>query len=234
MPAHLPLFPLGTVLVPGLVLPLHIFEPRYRELVADLQDKPEDQRLFGVIAARSVEPATLQGTELPDAGTPALPARSRFPELFRVGCTALVQEVTSYDDGRYDIVAVGQDRFRLVQLLPDAGTSYLTAQVEYLDEPDGEDEVTYLAELVGLRFAAYRERLRVEQSGVPTDPRVLSYLVAAAAALDLRERQQLLEAGSTAERLRAELALLRREIGLLDAFAALPAVDLPRAPIAPN
>jgi hypothetical protein len=69
---------------------------------------------------------------------------------------------------------------------------------------------------------------------VPTDPRVLSYLVAAAAVLELPERQTLLEAATTAERLQTELVLLRREIGLVDAFAALPAVELLRAAPTPN
>ena len=122
----------------------------------------------------------------------------------------------------------------MLRLLPDAGTPYLTAEVDLLDEPDGDEDLAYLAELVGLRFAAYRERLRVEQSGVPTDPRVLSYLVSAATVLDLPERQSLLQAPTTADRLRAEVTLLRREIGLLDAFAAMPAVDLSRQPVAPN
>jgi hypothetical protein len=168
---RLPLFPLSTVLVPGLVMPLHIFEPRYRVLVKALMELPEGApRHFGVIATRA------------GRGTDTL------ADLYDVGCTAQLREVTPYDDGRFDV-----------------------------------------AELVALRFAAYRDRLRVEQSGVPTDPRVLSYLVAAAAVLELPERQELVATRTTAERLQAELILLRREIGLLDAFHALPAVDLLRS-----
>ena len=165
--------------------------------------------------------------EVPDAPT-------RTPSLFPVGCSALVQEITTYDDGRSELITVGQERFRLLELVAGTGKPYLTGLVEFLDEPDGDPEPALLAELVGLRFAAYRERLRVEQSGVPTEPRVLSYLVAAAAVLELRDRQALLEAATTADRLKAELVLLRREIGLLDAFAALPAVELSRQPIVPN
>ena len=239
MSSRLPLFPLGTVLVPGLVLPLHIFEPRYRALVRTMDALPEDERIFGVIAMRSAPVAT-DTTTAPDddgEGGEALPpgeAAGGAPVLYEVGCTAQVQEITTYEDGRSDLVTVGQDRFRLLRLVPDAGTPYLTADGDLLGEPDGESDLGHLAELVGLRFAAYRERLRVEQSGVPTDPRVLSYLVSAAAVLELRERQGLLEAATTADRLRAEIALLRREIGLLDAFSAMPAMDLARQPIAPN
>jgi uncharacterized protein len=216
---RLPLFPLGTVLVPGLVMPLHVFEPRYRVLVQALIELPESApRHFGVVAIRSG-----QETE----GT-------RVPELYEVGCTAELREVTPYSDGRFDIVSVGHLRFRLAGLDPAAGTPYHTGLVEFLEEDDGNGDLTGLAEGVALRFAAYRERLRVEQAGVPTDPRVLSYLVAAAAVLDLPVRQRLLEAPTTADRLRSELALLRSEIRLIDAFHALPGVELTRGQVNEN
>lgn len=219
MSTRLPLFPLGTVLVPGLVMPLHIFEPRYRVLVRALIELPEDApKHFGVVAIRSGREA---GTDEP-------------PDLYPVGCTAELREVTPYSDGRFDIVSVGHVRFRLSGLDEDAGTPYHTGLVDFLDETDGTGDVADLAERVALRFAAYRERLRVEQSGVPTDPRVLSYLVAAAAVLELPTRQALLEKATTADRLRAELELLRGEIRMLDAFHALPAVDLIKEQPSPN
>lgn len=219
MATRLPLFPLGSVLVPGLVLPLHVFEPRYRVLVQALMELPDGApRHFGVVALRS-------GAE---AGAESA------PDLYEVGCTAELREVTPYADGRFDLVTVGHLRFRLAGLDPAAGTPYHTGLVDFLDEPDGEGDLERLAEDVALRFAAYRDRLNVEQSGVPTDARVLSYLVAAAAVLDLPERQSLLQLPTTGERLTAELDLLRREIRLLDAFRALPAVDLRRETPNPN
>jgi uncharacterized protein len=198
-------------------MPLHIFEPRYRVLVQALLDLPEGApRHFGMVATRVGQDAdSLDG-------------------MYRVGCTAQLREVTPYEDGRFDVVAVGGIRFRLQGLDEAAGTPYHTGLVDLLGEPDGETDLSDVADLVALRFAAYRDRLRVEQSGVPTDPRVLSYLVAAAAVLDLPERQSLLEAATTADRLQAELILLRREIGLIDAFHALPAVDLTREAPTPN
>jgi uncharacterized protein len=217
---RLPLFPLSAVLVPGLVMPLHIFEPRYRLLVQALLDLPEGApKHFGVVATR----IGATGETVDD--------------LHPVGCTAELREVTPYDDGRFDVVTVGHVRFKLRGFDESAGTPYLTGLVDFFDEtdePEDDPELDSLAELVALRFAAYRDRLRVEQSGVPTDPRVLSYLVAAAAVLELPERQALLECETTAERLESELVLLRREIGLIDAFQSLPAVDLLRQVTAPN
>jgi Lon protease-like protein len=208
---RLPLFPLNSVLVPGLVLPLHVFEPRYRVLVQALMELPEDaERRFGVVAIRS-------GREVGADGVSALHA---------VGCTAELREVTPYADGRFDLVTVGENRFRLVGLDEDAGTPYHTGFVDFLPERDGDGDVVGLARQVTARFGEYRERLGVDVTELPEQPQVVSYLVAAAVVLDLPERQALLEQPTTAERLRAELELLRREVALVGAFRSLPAVEL--------
>jgi Lon protease-like protein len=209
------------VLVPGLVLPLHIFEERYRILTQALIELPDGApRQFGVVAIKPGQRAEGGGT----------------PDMYTVGCIAELREVTPYDDGRFDIVSVGHVRFRLLELDETAGTPYLTGVIDLIGETDGaeEEELALLADRVALRFAAYRDRLRVDQAGVPTDPRVLSYLVAAAAVLTLPDRQALLEMATTTERLTFELELLRKEIGLIDAFRALPAVDLLSQPLTPN
>lgn len=216
---RLPLFPLGTVLVPGLVLPLHVFEPRYRQLVQDLLARPDDEQVFGVIAIR-------QGHEVGAASVRA---------LYRVGCTAVVRDVSAHDDGRFDLVTSGGVRFRLERLDESAGTPYLTGMVSPLPDTDGDDvDVQELARTVGLRFAAYRERLGASQTGLPSSPRVLSYLVTAGMVLDLGERQSLLEQPDTARRLVAEKHLLDRERVLLDRLAALPAPHLARTPGSAN
>ena len=203
----LPLFPLGTVLVPGLVLPLNVFEPRYRRLVADLLEGPEERRVFGVVAIK-------EGHEVGEHG-----ARALYP----VGCTAVVRKVTENADGGYELVTSGAVRFRLHGLDDDAGTPYLTGLVSSLDEPDGDGaDVTGLARRVGLRFAAYRETLGAEQTGLPSSPRVLSYLVTAGMVLDLADRQSLLEQPDTVSRLRAALYLLGRERVLLSELRAIP------------
>ncbi len=213
MATRLPLFPLNTVLVPGLVLPLHVFEPRYRVLVQALLELPEEaERRFGVVAIRS-------GREVGADGARALHA---------VGCTAELREVTPHADGRFDLVTVGETRFRLTGLDDGAGTPYHTGFVEFLRERDGDGDVAGLARRVIARFAEYRERLGVDVTELPEQPQVISYLVAAAVVLDLPDRQALLEQPTTADRLRAEIELLRREVALVGAFRSLPAVDLAR------
>ena len=90
---RIPLFPLGTVLYPGLMLPLHIFEDRYRQLVRELVDAPEGaSRRFGVVAIR-------EGREVGSDGIKA---------LHDIGCMAELRQVEQYEDGRYDIVTTGR------------------------------------------------------------------------------------------------------------------------------
>ena len=218
MVARLPIFPLATVLVPGLVLPLHVFEPRYRELVERLMALPEGAtRQFGVIALRN-------GSQAGDTPT----------QLHAVGCTAELREVTPYADGRFDIVSVGETRFRLTGFDPDAGTPYHTGIVEFLPESDGEGDVERLSARVTQLFADYRRTLGVEVTALPDDPQVVSYLVAAAVVLHLPQRQALLEQPTTTERLRAERDLLRREVALVKAFRSLPGVELTKGTVSSN
>lgn len=209
----IPLFPLSSVLVPGLVLPLHVFEPRYRQLLADLEDVPDDDRGFGVVAIREGHEVGADGVR----------------DLHDVGTFASLREVTGLPDGRADIVTVGTQRFRILEWVD--GKPYAQARVEWLDEESG-DASTPLALSVTGRFQAYRELLTDEDDDteLPDDPRVLSYLVGAAVVADLATRQAFLEASDDTSRLRAELAFLRRETSLIEQIPSLPAVDLAREP----
>jgi len=212
---RLPLFPLGTVLFPGVLLPLHIFEERYRQLVRDLLVGPHESREFGVVAIR-------EGREV---GADSIRA------LHRIGCVARLRRVEPYDDGRFDVVTSGSQRFRLLAV--DDSRPYLQGDVEMLGEPDG-DPGTGLAALVAAAYADYREALGIADDEPTDDARALSYAVAAGTVLDLTDRQRLLEAPDTASRLRAELALLRRESTLIGLLPSLPAVELTRVPASPN
>lgn len=224
---RIPLFPLGTVLFPGLVLPLHVFEERYRLMVRTLLDRPETERRFGVVAIR-------QGREVGSDGVRA---------LYPVGCTAVLRRVDPLPDGRFEIVATGGERFRLLDV--DTSLPYAQGEVVLLDERRGDADAVvaasvarvfarYRAALSGGGLAALEEGAEVQPADLPDDPRALSYLVGAAMVLDLPDQQRLLEQPSVADRLRAELALLRREAALLRALPSLPAVDLLRQQVVPN
>ena len=236
MSERLPLFPLGTVLYPGLLLPLHIFEERYRTLIADLtagrppagtgatESGADGDRVpaFGVVAIR-------EGREAGAASA---------PELFEVGCSAQLRRVDPLPDGRFDIVTTGTDRFRLLEV--DASGPYLVGEVEYLEEPAG-DAADVLATSVARHYQAYRDQLLSTQGQaprvrgpLPEDPVVLSYLVGAAMVLDLRDKQSLLEEPDGTSRLRAELALLRRERAMLARLPSLPGTELTRTTVSPN
>jgi Lon protease-like protein len=219
----LPLFPLGTVLFPGLVLPLHVFEERYRDLVRDLLELPEQERQFGVIAIR-------EGREVGVDGTKA---------LYEVGCTARVREFQRYEDGRCDLVTVGSQLFRLRELHTDR--SYFTGEVDWLpDELGDEAEARVLDASVRAVFLDYLQALgiasgqQIEPPELPDDPLVLGHLVAATTLLDLADRQDLLDQPDGRTRLRRELTVLRREAGFLRTLTAAPAPDLARTPISLN
>lgn len=217
----LPLFPLSTVLLPGAPLPLHVFEPRYRELVADLMRLPPAERRFGVIAIRRGRETGVTGVE----------------ELYDVGCVARLTEVESLPDGRYDLATVGVARFRLEEIV-DGGTGYLQGRVELLPEVPGEaDEVTtavargYLGYLQALSDAGREVPV---QPDLPADPLLLSYLVAATVVLDVADRQRLLAAPDAATRLADERALLARENALLRALPSVPGTAIMQVPWSPN
>jgi Lon protease-like protein len=218
----LPLFPLGTVLFPGLLLPLHIFEDRYKELVRDLLDGPEPRR-FGVIAIKKGRETGVEGVS----------------SLYEVGCTATLRETEGNDDGGYEVVAVGTQRFRLDAL--DESRAYLQGEVEFLAEDEGDSAAAgRAAHLVAEAFQAYLDVLtaqdlaQVNVPEVPEEPVLLSYLVAASMIIDLPDRQALLAEPDSLSRLTAERAMLVRETTMLQTLTARPAPDLRYAPYSPN
>lgn len=221
--AIIPLFPLGSVLYPGLALPLHIFEERYRLLVSHLSAGESDiERSFGVVAIRA-------GHEVGAASVST---------LHEVGTTAVLRRVTPYPDGRSDIVTSGSRRFRLHAV--DDSLPYLQGEVTWLaDEVGDEADVRGLAHDVGRRFRGYQALLGggpdvteavagADDTELPDDPTVLSYLVSAAMLLDLGDRQRLLAAPTTQARLSMLNRLLAREDALIRLLAAVPATDMVR------
>jgi len=222
MSETLPLFPLGTVLFPGLLLPLHIFEDRYRQLVRDLADGPEPRR-FGVIAIRHGRETGVDGIQA----------------LYEIGCIAILRQVKPLEDGRYDVVTVGTQRFRLASL--DDSGPYLQGQVELLSEETGDEAAAaQAARVVRDGFRAYLNALaergvtQISAPELPEDPVTLSYLVAASMITDLTDRQALLAEPDALHRLTAERALLSRELTMLRTLTATPAPDLRNSPYSSN
>jgi uncharacterized protein len=204
------LFPLSHVLLPGMPLPLHIFEQRYRDLLSDVTGGAETGR-FGVVALRT-------GTEalpaVPDAAVPAF----AVPDVEAIGTLAEILEVERHPDGTADILAIGSRRFRIGDLHADR-SAYLQADVTYLDEPDGAlrpEQHVRARELIEI-YDAMLLRLAGRGTGaeLPKDANQLSYHLAARLPLPPQERQQLLNAETTAQRLVEVRRLLRREIALL-------------------
>jgi uncharacterized protein len=222
MTERLPLFPLGTVLFPGLVLPLHIFEDRYRRLVGDLMQAPEPRR-FGVIAIR-------EGRETGISGVRA---------LHEIGCTATLRQVEEQDNGKFDLVTVGTDRFRLTRL--DDSRPYLQGDVELLPDDVGDEATAGLAaRVVKEAFRGYLDALarrgatRVNVPDLPDEPVLLSYVVAASMIIEVSGKQALLSQPDAACRLAAERTLLAKETMMLRKLPSTPAADLRYSPYSPN
>ena len=226
MSEQLPLFPLNTVLFPGIVMPLHIFEDRYRALVRDLIALPPTAaREFGVVAIKV-------GYEVGERGVHTIQ---------RTGCAALVTEVTATPDGSFEIIVIGRRRFHVERLDPTSG--YLRADVQWLPDADGGDspsDAHRAAATARDLFDAYRENvvdLRGEdvlEGDTPTDPVDLSYTLAAALVLNLAERQSLLEAPDVTTRLRLGIAMMRAELRAIAAIPSLPATSMARTQWSPN
>jgi uncharacterized protein len=243
--ARLPLFPLNSVLFPGLVLPLNVFEERYRAMMRELLTTDESEpRRFAVVAIRDgrevapTAPGMPDPTALPERGPAAGFGDDPVQAFHRVGCIADAATIRERDDGGFEVLATGTTRVRLLSV--DARGPYLTAELEEIPEESG-DGAEVLAEGVLRAFRSYQKRLagareRSLSTGadLPDEPSVVSYLVAAAAMLDTPAKQRLLQAPDTATRLREELTLLRSETAVIRHLPSLPAVGLTQAPTSPN
>ncbi|MER7043461.1 LON peptidase substrate-binding domain-containing protein [Streptomyces jumonjinensis] len=243
--ARLPLFPLNSVLFPGLVLPLNVFEERYRAMMRELLTTDDSEpRLFAVVAIRdgrevaSTAPGLPDPTAPPERGAAAGFGDDPMRVFHPVGCIADAATIREREDGTFEVLATGTTRVRLVSV--DASGPFLTAEVEELPEETGEGAGA-LAEGVLRAFRAYQKRLagareRTLSTGaqLPDEPSVVSYLVAAASVLDIPAKQRLLEAPDTAARLREELKLLRAETAMIRHLPSVPLVDLTQTPTNPN
>ncbi len=196
---HLPLFPLNTVLLPGTLLPLHIFEDRYQTMIGRCI---EDASRFGVVLIRN-------GV---DVGGDAEPHDT--------GCTARIVQVERLKDGRMNIVAFGEQRFRITSL--DRSETYLQGEVDVLESTEIDaPEVAELAPRVAKLFGEHF-RLGLALTGqwmreleLPKRPDLLSDFIAGNLELPTPEKQSLLETLSVPERLSRVAVMLAERIATL-------------------
>lgn len=161
---RLPLFPLGLVLYPGERTPLHIFEPRYKEMVGYCLDEDAP---FGVVLFEEEEMAD-------------------------IGCTARIVNVAqTYDDGRMDIVVEGERRFRLLDLYDDE--SYLTVDGETIDEPEETPKRNLQQRLITQHMRLLELAGRTVRPSLYQDVKALSYVIAPNAGLSSQQKQDVLE-----------------------------------------
>ena len=204
---ELPLFPLNTVLFPGMVLPLHIFEERYKLMIGHCM---EDNQPFGVVLIR-------EGREVGGGAT-----------SHDVGTTAVIAGASRTSDGRYNLVTIGSERFRLLTIRDDLPYLVGSAQPWPLSggavEPAQQQAKSMLAsfeQYLDLLVKAQGHRMEIEQ--IPEEPRALALLVAIALQVPLTQKQYLLCRPSVVDLLRAERLMLRRERLLLEYISSTQA-----------
>jgi Lon protease-like protein len=195
---ELPVFPLPLVLFPGVPLPLHIFEERYRRMLSDVR---ASNNLFGL------------SYFVPDFST------EDRPPTGHIGCATEVIEAQSLPDGRSNILTLGVVRYRITEYV-ERGEPYLVARVEFFEDEESDpqvllkraDEVTEMF----MRIARAMRTANDERGSLPElpkdDPERLSFLIAAVVEMDAEAKQQLLEIRSTAERLRRLYTLLAEAV----------------------
>jgi ATP-dependent Lon protease len=195
---QLPLFPLPVVLFPGVPLPLHIFEPKYRQMLTDIR---ATNNLFGLSYFDS-------GVAIGDA-----------PPVGHVGCAAEVTESQLLPDGRSNVLSVGVIRYQ-VEGYVESGNPYLMAQLKFFeDEIEDEARLSERSREVAESFSRIAKAVRIindERTNLPdisdTEPQRLSFLVSAALEIEPEVKQELLELRSTSERLRRLRDMLARAV----------------------
>ena len=215
------MFPLNTVVFPGMSVPLHVFEERYRMLVSHLLTVEDPaQRVFGTVAIR-------EGYEVGDHGAQS---------VYRVGCILQLTEVDRRDDGTFDIVAVARERLVLEEM--QRGVDFPQGLAAVLAEPEV-DVPQDLLKRARATFTAFRAAMTELQgdpfSGtLPRDPDYLAWTLSALAPLPMAERQALLEADDATERLELVTRLLTEELRAINVIPSLPATQVARTAWSPN
>lgn len=197
---ELPLFPLNTVLFPGMPLPLHIFEERYQEMIRTCL---AEKRPFGVVLIREGQAEY-----------------GPLAEPYAIGCTADIIQVQKLEDDRLFILTVGQDRFRIESL--NRERPYLVGQVEMLPLAKGPVEPLqnasdrlYPLVMEYLKVLAEVGKVEFDPAQIPTDPDELGFLAASFIQLPTEEKQALLEAETAADLFYDLQSLYQEEVAIM-------------------
>ena len=215
----LPIFPLNAVLMPHQLMPLHIFENRYRRLMADLLVLPEPEQRFGIVSIT-------KGSE----------TNEDLPAIAEIGTIAVLRKTNTNADGTFDIMVMGGERFD-VKSISISKAPYLIAEVkERKESPIDFDQATIT--LAQEKCADFMMMMDADNDNaandLPNEPSALSFLIAGLLPLTVFEQQDLLNIDDANVRLKAVMKIINRETILMQEIPSVPAPFLTRVTISPN
>ena len=215
----LPIFPLNTVLMPHQLMPLHIFENRYRRLMADLLALPESEQRFGIVSI-------VKGSE----------TNEDLPQLAEIGTIAVLRKTTVNPDGTFEITVIGGERFD-IKSISVSKAPYLIGEVRTRKETPisfDKDTITLAQEkCIDFMMMVDADNDNASRS-LPDEPSALSFLIAGLLPLTSIEQQGILNIDDANLRLKAVMKIINRETILMQEIPSVPAPFLTRVAISPN
>lgn len=202
----IPLFPLNVVLFPGMMLPLHIFEERYKAMIKECL---ADNRSFGVVLSKNKRAQTPNVADLD------------YDDIYHVGTTASITAVENLSDGRMNLITVGEDRFFVKKIHPNAQDFLMGSVDPFPIEDDNPEKVSSLLRKLRPLVKQYIEHLGdasgedLSDANLPTDPQDLAFLAGAAMQGPLPDKQKLLSADSLTTLIAKATRVLDREDQIL-------------------
>lgn len=215
----LPIFPLNTVLMPHQLMPLHIFENRYKRLMSDLLALPEPEQRFGIVSI-------VKGSE----------TNEDLPTIAEIGTMAVLRKTTANPDGTFEIMVIGGERFD-IKSINISKAPYLIGEVKERKETTiifDQATITLAKE----KCADFMMMVDADNDNaandLPNDPSALSFLIAGLLPLTSFEQQNLLNIDDANLRLKSVMKIINRETILMQEIPSVPAPFLTRVAISPN
>ncbi|RMF01257.1 MAG: hypothetical protein D6768_10995 [Chloroflexi bacterium] len=202
---QIPLFPLNTVLFPGRLLPLHIFEERYKAMVKQCLD---NYNSFGVVLAKTQKAVVSNVSNV------------YYDDLYTVGTTAQITAVENLENGRMNLIVVGQERFKIKNIWP-SSQDFLVGKVDPFPMRDAHDSAGIDTRILRARVEQYVRYLDMASAedlsnpDLPTDPKALAYLACGVMQSSLVDKQQLLAIDTLRELVTKTATIIDRENKIL-------------------